>query len=83
LLFYTLRNFKIELYLWHRWEFAKQFNATSGSLALNFPAVKIFREVSMLNTISYQGYLSSKKPDFALPKGVLISVAFPINADKK
>jgi hypothetical protein len=83
LMFYTIKDFKIELFVWNRWEFEKQFTATSASLALNFPALKIFRSVSMLNTISYQGYLSSVKPDFALQKGLLISVAFPINADKK
>lgn len=83
LVHYSVNGFKIELFIWNRWEFEKQFNATSASLALNFPAIKIFRDLSMLNTISYQGYFSSKKPDFALQKGLLISVVFPINADKK
>ncbi|MBX2914634.1 MAG: hypothetical protein KF856_05085 [Cyclobacteriaceae bacterium] len=83
LVYYTVNGFKIELFIWNRWELKQQFNATSASLALNFPNIKIFRGVAMLNTISYQGYFGSKKPDFALPKGVLISVAFPINADKK
>lgn len=80
---YTVNGFKIEFFIWNRWEFEKKFNATSASLALNFPAIEIYRGLSMLNTVSFQGYLSNAKPDFARPKGLLISVAFPINADKK
>ncbi|MBS1505755.1 MAG: hypothetical protein JSS79_03820 [Bacteroidetes bacterium] len=78
---YFNEGFKIDLYVWHRWEWASQSHATSASLAIGFPKIKITRSLSIANTISYQGYLSAEKPSYAMQKGLLISVAFPINVE--
>lgn len=82
LLSYMLKGFKIDLYIWHRWELPNAFHATSASLAVGLPKIKITNALYIQNTISYQGYLSAAKPDFAMQKGLLVSVAFPINMVK-
>lgn len=80
LLSYNLKNFKLDLYVWHRVVFDSNFHSTSASLAVNLPEIKLANHFSIQNTISYQGYITHNKPDFALRKGLLISVAFPISA---
>jgi len=49
LVYYSINGFKIELFIWNRWEFEKQFNVTSASLALNFPTIKYLLPV--LNSV--------------------------------
>lgn len=82
LVHYTRKGYRLELYAWHRWEFEKQFHAISASVALVFPDIKISKSVAIQNSISYQGYLSKSRPLFALPAGLLVSIAFPIKSGK-
>ncbi len=83
LISYFWRGFKMDLYVWHRWEMENKFHATSASFAIGLPKIKITNSLSIQNTISYQGYLSAEKPSYAMQKGLLVSVAFPINAGSK
>jgi hypothetical protein len=78
LLSYRLKEFKFEFYVWQRVVFENKTYATSASLAVNLPKIKLNDALFIQNTISYQGYLTRSKPDFALRKGLLVSVAFPI-----
>ncbi len=78
LLSYWLNNFKVDLYVWHRVVFEEHFHATSASLAVNFPKVKISENLSMQTTFSYLGYLTKAKPDFAMRQGFLFTIAFPL-----
>lgn len=80
---YFWKGFKMDLYVWHRWELGNQFHATSASLAIGLPKIKITNSLSIQNTISYQGYLSAEKPSYAMQKGLLVSIAFPLNIDTK
>ncbi|MBN8576685.1 MAG: hypothetical protein J0L66_07060 [Cytophagales bacterium] len=76
-----LKGFKIDLYLWHRWVLEQARHATSASLALSLPEWRLHRAVSLAGSVSYQGYLTSSKPEYALRNGWLFSVAFPINVN--
>jgi hypothetical protein len=78
LISYGLSNFKFDFYLWHRWVFDESSHATSISLALTAPPVKVTKSLEIKSTISYMGYISEEKPDYALPGGFLVSVAFPL-----
>jgi len=82
LLSYKLKEFQFDMYLWHRVVFDINAHATSASLAINFPRIRLTDKISILNTISYQGYITPSKPDFAMRKGLLISVAFPISVSE-
>jgi hypothetical protein len=82
LLSYKLRAFKFDLYLWQRVDWTNNMYATSASLAVNLPKIKLTDALYIQNTISYQGYLTQAKPDWAMRKGLLISVAFPITISK-
>ena len=82
LLSYNVRAFKFDFYLWERITFETNTYATSASLAVNLPKLKLTDAIFIQNTISYQGYLTSTKPDWALQKGLLVSVAFPITVSQ-
>ena len=82
LLSYRLREFKFDLYVWQRIIFESNTYATSASLAVNLPKIKLTDALYIQNTISYQGYLTPTKPDWAMRKGLLVSVAFPITMIK-
>lgn len=78
LLSYKLREFKFDVYLWQRVDWINDLYTTSASFAVNLPKIKLTDAIYIQNTISYQGYLTQAKPDWAMRKGLLISVAFPI-----
>lgn len=80
LLSYFWKGFKLDLYVWHRWECERSNHATSASIAIGLPKIKITNALAIQNTVSYQGYLSEEKPSYAMRQGLLVSVAFPINA---
>lgn len=82
LISYFWKGFKLDLYVWHRWEWARSSHATSASVAIGLPKIKITNKLAIQNTVSYQGYLSAEKPSYAMQQGLLVSVAFPINASK-
>lgn len=82
LLNYKVKKFQFDVYVWHRVVFDSNSHATSASLAINFPRIRLTNKIAIQNTISYQGYLSHSKPDFAMRKGLLISVAFPITINE-
>lgn len=82
LLSYTLKEFKFDIYVWERIVFEADAYATSASFAINFPKIRLSDALHIQNTISYQGYLTPAKPEWALRRGLLISVAFPISISK-
>ncbi len=73
-----VKNFKIDLYVWHRILLEQGIHATSSSVAVNFPTIRLSNSVSIQNTLSYQGYITDTKPGFARRDGFLFSVAFPL-----
>jgi hypothetical protein len=79
LMTYTIKNFRFEFYLWHRAVFEQNTHALSTSLALYPPKTKIAGNLSIQTSISYIGYLTDTKPDFARRDGFLFSVAFPLS----
>ncbi len=72
------RKFKVDFYVWHRIVLEGNNHATSAMLAFTFPQFKISESTSLIFTSSYQRYLSSNRPGFALKDGFLFSVALPI-----
>lgn len=78
LLTWTIGRFRIDFYTWHRWVFNAGQHATSASLAVNFPRIRISEVMSIQSTASYQGYLTAAKPDFAMRDGFLLSIGFPM-----
>ncbi len=79
---YLLKDFKIEIYLWHRVVFEDSSSALSTSLAVNFPKIKLSEKLFIQNTLSYMGYLTEFKPNFAMRDGFLFSIAFPFTQNK-
>lgn len=79
LLSWTIKSFRIDIYAWHRWVFDEGSHATSASLAVNFPRMKLSEVFSVQATASYQGYLTAAKPDYAMRDGFLLSIAFPVD----
>lgn len=77
-----VRSFTFDFYLWHRVVFEETIHATSGSVAVNFPKLKISDICSFQITFSYQGYLTETKPDFAMRDGFLLSLAIPLALKK-
>ncbi|NBW34347.1 MAG: hypothetical protein EBR30_04880 [Cytophagia bacterium] len=75
---YEVEKFRFDFYVWERIVFESNHYATSGSVAVNFPKIKLSKRLFMQNTISYQGYLTTYKPAWAMRKGLLVSIAFPI-----
>ena len=73
-----IKSFRIDFYVWHRWVFEEGLHATSGSLAVNFPRIRISEAFSVQSTASYQGYITSAKPDFAMRDGFLLTIGFPM-----
>jgi hypothetical protein len=76
---YQLEKFRFDFYVWQRIVFDNNQYATSASLAINLPKIKLTEGWHIQNTISYQGYLTEMKPDWAMRQGFLLSVAFPIS----
>jgi hypothetical protein len=75
---YLEHGFKFDAFIWHRWVFGDGSSSTSAALSVNFPLIGISKKVSIQSTISYQGYLSRSKPEYAMRNGVLFSVSVPI-----
>jgi hypothetical protein len=75
---YFVKKWKFDLYVWERVEFRDKFFATSASFAINFPKIRLTNAVYILNTVSYQGYITDAKPDWAMRDGFLYSLSFPI-----
>ncbi len=73
-----VKRWKFDVYVWERVEFKNKFVATSASFAVNFPRIRLTDAVYILNTISYQGYITEAKPDWAMRDGFLYSLSFPI-----
>ncbi len=76
---YFLREWKFDVYIWERIEFGNNFFATSASFAVNFPKIRLTDAIYILNTLSYQGYITDAKPDWAMRDGFLYSLSFPIS----
>ncbi len=79
LMSYTIKNFRFDFFVWHRVVFEKHTHALSASLALHPPKTKIAGNLYIQTSISYIGYLTDTKPDFARRDGFLFSVAFPLS----
>lgn len=73
-----IKSFRIDFYVWHRWVFDEGLHATSASLAINFPRIRISETFSVQSTASYQGYITAAKPDFAMRDGFLFTIGFPM-----
>jgi hypothetical protein len=78
LLSWSVASFTAEFYVWHRIVFDDNSQATSASFAITLPGIIISPSTSIKTTISYQGYLTENKPDFAMRDGFLFQVAIPI-----
>jgi hypothetical protein len=75
---YLERGFKFDVLVWNRLILYDGSSSTSASLSVNFPLIKISDKVSIQSTISYQGYLTRAKPEYAMRNGALFSVSMPI-----
>lgn len=75
---WSVGKFTADIYVWHRVVFDDNSHATSASFALNLPKIKLSPSSSINTTLSYQGYLTKNKPDFAMKDGFLFQVAVPI-----
>ena len=75
---YLEHGFKFDAFVWHRLILGDGSSSTSASLSVNFPPIKFSDRVSIQSTISYQGYLTRAKPEYAMRSGALFSVSVPI-----
>jgi len=82
LLSYMWKGFKFDLFCMASLGAGSQFHATSASLSINMPKIKISNQSLHSKYNLYQGYLSEAKPDWAMQKGLLVSIAFPISVGK-
>ena len=78
LLSYQKKKYKLDLYVWHRMVLDEGNHSTSAMLAFTFPQIKISDKTTLLLTSSYQSYLTTNRPGFALKNGFLFSLAMPI-----
>lgn len=76
---YLANGFKFDAFVWNRWVFNDGSSSTSGAVSVNFPLIRLSKKVSIQSTVSYQGYLTRAKPEYAMRKGALFSVSFPID----
>lgn len=81
-LLWTVASFRVEFLMWHRWALEEARHATSGSVAIVLPDLRLSRAAAISTTVSYQGYLSETKPAFAVRDGFLLSIAFPIRRSR-
>ncbi|MEQ8364020.1 MAG: hypothetical protein RIF39_06360 [Cyclobacteriaceae bacterium] len=72
------QSIKLDLYVWHRIVMEENNHATSAMLAMTFPKIKISNSTSLLFISSYQRYLTTNRPSFALKDGFLFSLLLPI-----
>ncbi|MCB0489693.1 MAG: hypothetical protein R2820_00510 [Cyclobacteriaceae bacterium] len=78
LLSYQVKKYKLDLYVWHRMVLDEGDHSTSAMLAFTFPQIKLSDKTTLLFTSSYQSYLTTNRPGFALKNGFLFSLAMPI-----
>jgi hypothetical protein len=74
---WSSRRLRAGLAVWQRVVLKDNFGSTSASLSLTFP-VELGENRSLELTASYMGYLSTRKPDFALRNGFFLTLAVPM-----
>ena len=67
-----------EGFVWHRLVLSDGQHATSASFAFGLPLLRLSKSISLVMSLSYQGYLTRTKPDFALRDGFLVNVALTL-----
>ncbi len=75
---YDWRGFRFESFLWYRAVFSEQGGALSASVGISLPRAALAPHVFVQTTISYMGYVTEKKPDFAARDGLLFTLAMPM-----
>ncbi len=81
-LMWTIRSFRFDAFMWQRWVIENDQHATSASLAMILPGFRISDSAEVELSISYQGYVTRAKPEFALRDGFLFTLAATINGSK-
>lgn len=76
---YSVAGFRLDGYLWHRVVFDTNVHALSASLALLLPKAPITSKVWLQSSISFFGYLTRARPEFARKNGLLFSVSIPMD----
>jgi hypothetical protein len=80
---YFMKPFNLSWFIWHNTtmiENAKQ--SLSTALVFQFPKVELAKNMPMQTSLMLQTYVSKYKPDYALAKGVVFSIIFPIELGK-
>jgi len=72
------KKFKLDLYVWHRIVLENNNHSTSAMLSFTFPQIKLSESTSLIFSSSYQRYLTTNRPGFALKDGFLFSLSLPI-----
>lgn len=80
---WTQKKFSTSLYVWERIVFEEEQFATSVSLAVTFPTLKLSDRFSLKLTSSYWRYLTSTQPSYALKEGLLFTLAVPVEVLRK
>ena len=75
---YLEHGFKFDALVWHRLVFGDGSSSISAALSVNFPQIRFSDKVSVQSTVSYLTYLTDAKPAYAMRRGVLFSISFPI-----
>jgi hypothetical protein len=80
---YFMKPFNLSWFIWHNTAFIESPKQTlSTALIFQFPKVELGRNMPMQTSLMLQTYVSKYKPDYALAKGVVFSIAFPIDLGK-
>lgn len=78
LLEWSSGKFRTALFLWQRVVLEDGFSSTSAALSLTISIIELGEKGTLDLTSSYMGFLSARKPDFALRNGFFLTVAVPI-----
>jgi len=72
---------KVDLYCWHRWVVEEQSKALSASLAMTYE-VNVSDRFAIQFTGSYMSYLTREVPSYALRRGLILTMAVPLDLRK-
>lgn len=75
---WTTGSVSLEAFVWHRWVIRQDRHATSASLAFGLPPLRFSKSAELVLSLSYQGYVTRAKPDFARRDGFLVNLALAL-----
>lgn len=76
---YFLQKMSVSLFLFHNIKLSGKDQSLSASLNFQFPKIEIAKNFPIHSALMLQTYLSENKPSYAMRRGAVFSLSFPIN----